>query len=162
VQNACRPGPNGCGEVDCGMPAETETRWCCLSPAGCPISTDRMVLYRGAVVAVSSGGVILVGEGWIAMVPVRLVSMRLCLYRTSRVYRGCIGLCHSSLWLSHRRVRSIRCKRAAGLFRHPRCSLPSLRFLSMRVLDLFPLLAPIRVQPNLPPMCTRPLACLLA
>lgn len=62
------------------------------------------------------------------MVPVRLVSMRLCLYRTSRVYSCCIGLCHSLCAVSclhivrdRQRVRSIGV--TSSLFRHPRCSL---------------------------------------
>lgn len=90
---------------------------------------DRIVLYRGERVVcrvVMRCGVIWCGMWGSPKVPVRLVSMLLCLYRTSRVYRLCVGLWS---WLSaclvsvccrdRQRVRSIGV--TSSLFRRPRC-----------------------------------------
>lgn len=123
---------------------------------------DRIVLYRGERVVcrvVMQCGVVWCGVWGSPKVPVRLVSMRLCLYRTSRVYRLCVGLwsklsgCLVAVCCRDRqRVRSIGV--TSSLFRRPRCG-PLFLFLSPCV--AFVLLR-ARVQPILPPTCTRPLA----
>lgn len=166
VQNACRPCEcwplSGCGtpQRDRGLVRVEGLLLRRLS-----FHWVRVVLYSALLMCSRKSGVVLL-RGGSAMVPVRLVSMRLCLYRTSRVYSCCIGLCHSLCAVSclhivrdRQRVRSIGV--TSSLLPPPEMQ-PLSSFSPCVCLLVCSLLSrPSVYSPSSLPMCTRPLACLL-